>query len=404
MNINPNILDMYQAASWTERLLRDKSGTWMANSANVVVALEYAPELSGIVRWDDFTCRMVLARQPPWEEDANQRAWSDADDTELLIWLQEQGLYVRGVQTVSDAVRMVARRHAFDSLKDYLDGLKWDGVPRLSLWPSRYLGTSDDKLNRAIGRAFLISAVARGLQPGCQVDHVLTLEGRQGSGKSTLVRILGGQWTQEHLPDMHSKDGMAALAGAWFVELSELAAMSRSEVESVKSFISRKVDCYRQAYGRHVVEQPRRCVFVATTNEQTYLRDQTGNRRFWPLQCDELKRDELAQDRDQLFAEAVQAFWSGEAWYLKDNELIAAAAAAQELRIEHDPWTADITNFIQNRESVTTGEIMDMLGITRDRSSGPQAKRIAGLMRRLGYVGRETRTAGKREFRWEFQG
>lgn len=395
-----NVLDMPSTKLWNQRLQATDKGTPLANAANVAIALEHAPELKGLVRLDTFTNKLMLVKQPPWLDRLEQRPWSDSDDTELLVWLQEHELQLRGVQTISDAVRMVGKRHAFDSLQDYLNGLEWDGLARLSLWPKIYLGATDSKLNRAIARAFLISAVARGLEPGCQADHVLTLEGLQGSGKSTLVRILGGDWTQEHLPDMHTKDGMAALAGAWFVELSELAAMSRSEVESVKSFISRRVDRFRQAYGRHVIEQPRRCVFIATTNEQTYLRDQTGNRRFWPLECGDLRRDELAADRDQLFAEAVQAYRSAEPWYFTDDAVQAEATAAQELRVEHDPWLDEIAAFLSGRTSVSTGEILEMLGVARDRSSGPQAKRIAGLLRRLGYIGHISRAGGDRKMVW----
>lgn len=388
---------------WLKRLQPGDTGKPIPNVVNVSIALEYAPQLRGVIRLDEFAGKMMLLSAPPWERRFEPRPWRDADDTELLVWLQENGLQLRGVQTVADAVRMVARRHAYDPLHDYLNGLEWDGQGRLSQWLPQYLNAPNTPLNRATGRAFLISAVARGLRPGCQADHVLSLEGLQGSGKSTLVRILGGEWTQENLPDMHSKDGMAALAGAWFVELSELAAMTRSEVEAVKSFISRTVDRYRQAYGRHVIEQPRRCVFIATTNEQTYLRDQTGNRRFWPIECGELRREELEQDRDQLFAEAVQAYKNGEAWHFTDPQVIAAATAAQELRVEHDPWLEDISGFVAGRTSVTTGEILNMLQIPRDRSSGPQAKRIAGLMRRLEFEGKESQAGGKREIVWRLK-
>lgn len=401
--MKPNILDTTPAEIWLKRLQEGDRGKPIPNVANVATALEHAPELRGIIRLDEFAGKLMVSARPPWDKRFEPRAWRDADDTELLVWLQENGLQLRGVQTVADAVRMIAKRHSYDPLQDYLNGLEWDGHARLSIWLHLYLNAPDTPLNRAMGRAFLISAVARGLDPGCQADHVLSLESPQGKGKTTLVRILGGEWTQEHLPDMDSKDGMAALAGAWFVELSELAAMSRSEVEAVKSFISRKIDRYRQAYGRHVIEQPRRCVFVATTNEQTYLRDQTGNRRFWPVECGELEREELEADRDQLFAEAVHAYNRGEAWHFTDPEVIAEATAAQELRVEHDPWLEDISEFVAGRSTVTTGEILGMLDIPRDRSSGPQAKRIAGLMRRLGFEGKECWPDGKRQFRWRLK-
>ena len=202
--MNTSILDTAPAELWLKRLQANEKGVPLANTANVSIALEQAPELQGIVRLDEFANKIMLANLPPWEKSFEHRPWRDADDTELLVWLQENGLQLRGVQTVADAVRMVAKRHSYDPLADYLNGLEWDGIARLSIWLHVYLNAPDTKLNRAMGRAFLISAVARGLRPGCQADHVLSLEGLQGTGKSTLVRILGGEFTQENLPDMHS--------------------------------------------------------------------------------------------------------------------------------------------------------------------------------------------------------
>lgn len=389
------------AALWKKRLQKNDQKKPLPNVANVVIALEGAPELDGIARLDEFAGKLMLTDCPPWERRFIMRPWRDADDTELLVWLQHQGLHLRGVQAVADAVRMVAKRQSYDPLHDYLIAMEWDGQERLSSWLSLYLSASVTDLNRAIGRKFLISAVARGLRPGCQADHVLSLEGLQGTGKSTLVRILGGEWTQENLPDMHSKDGMNALAGAWFVELSELAAMTRSEVEAVKSFISRTVDRYRPAYGRHTVEQPRRCVFVATTNETKYLRDTTGNRRFWPVECGQVDRDGFERDRDQLFAEAVSAFHAGEPWHLTEPETIQQAEAAQAQRVEHDPWIADVAEYVVGRAEVTTREIMSKLGIPSARSTGPQAKRIAGIMRELKFAGREDQSGGRRDIVWQ---
>ena len=392
-------------ARWRDDLQVNDRGKPEGSAINIATALEKAPGLAGMLGFDEFEQKTLVLRAPPWNKGRFEvRQWSDADDTELLLWLQSNGLPVRAVTSVADTARMIAKRHSFDPLADYLNGLEWDGSPRLEAWLVTYLGAEPTKLNRAISRAFLISAVARGLRPGCQVDHVLTLESPQGIGKTETVRTLGGKWTQENLPDLHSKDGIAALAGAWIVELSELAAMGRSEVEAVKSFISRRVDRYRPAYGRHVVEQPRRCVFIATTNEGQYLRDRTGNRRFWPVKCSEIDLDALREDRDQLFAEAVAAYRNGEAWHFTDPETIKAAEVEQLARVEHDPWTADIASFILGKSQTTTSEILGMLDVPRGRSSAPQAKRIAGIMRELGWQKHEDqsqrRDGGKREVIW----
>lgn len=398
-----NMLDISPAEIWLQRLQHGGNSKPIANTANVVTALEHSPDLAGIVQLDRLSGKLMLVKRPPWENDFTPRVWRDSDDTELLIWLQEQGLMLRGVQPVADAVRTVARRHSYDPLSDYLNALEWDGKRRLSRWLIEYLGAADTELNQSIGRAFLISAVARGLEPGCQVDHVLCLEGRQGAGKTEVVRTLGGEWTQEHLPDMHSKDSMASLAGAWFVEIAELAALSRSQVEFAKSFLSRRIDRYRIPYGRHVTEQPRRTVFVATTNEEEYLRDVSGNRRFWPVACGEIDRAGLARDRDQLFAEALHAFNSGEPWHLTDPQIVAQLTVAQEQRSEFDPWISHITEIVGTRSSITTGEILKKLGISRERSSGPEAKRIAGIMRKLGFAQQVSKAGGTREVLWKLR-
>lgn len=394
-------IDDARRNDWREHLNMNDRNRPDGSAFNIATALEHAPPLQGIVGYDEFEQQALVMKAPPWERGRfERRPWSDADDTELLLWLQENGIPVRAVGTVADTARMVARRHSFDPLADWLNSLKWDGSPRLEAWLTTYMDAQPTKLNRAIARAFLISAVARALRPGCQVDHVLCLESSQGVGKTETVRTLGGDWTQENLPDMHSKDGIAALSGAWFVELSELAAMGRSEVEAVKSFISRKTDRYRPAYGRHVIEQPRRCVFVATTNEGQYLRDRTGNRRFWPVKCGQIDLEALREDRDQLFAEAVECFKSGEQWHFTDPEIIRAAEAEQLARVEHDPWLADIAAFVKDKPQVTTSELLEMLDVPRGKATAPQAKRIAGFMRELGWTSRRKQAGGEQEIIW----
>lgn len=387
---------------WEERLQKGDNGRPIPNALNVSIALEHAPALSGIVESDTFAGKLMLNMAPPWENvlDFHARPWKDTDDAELLFWLQERGIPLRGVQTVADTVRAVAARHSYDPLKDYLLGLRWDRIDRLSNWLPTYLGAEQTELNQAIGRAFLISAVARGLWPGCQVDHVLVLEGEQGIRKSDVVRILGDKWALQNLPDMHSKDGMITLAGSWFIEIAELAAISRSEIESVKSFITRTVDRYRPAYGRHVIEQSRRCVFVGTTNDRHYLRDTTGNRRFWPVDCGAIDKDTLARDRDQLFAEAVDAYHQGEAWHLTDEKLIKDVSAAQALRVEHDPWMPAVSEIVKGKAEITTREILQKLGVSLDKCAAPQGKRVAGIMRRLGFNSRRIQSTSAEDIVW----
>ena len=188
--------DELAARRWSQQLQRNRSQEVKGNLANIAMALESAPELAGIVAFDEFTCRTLLIKRPPWEQAFNRRAWKDADDAELLTWLQQNGIPATAISTVVDAVRMVAERHRFDALKDYLTGLVWDGKRRLDWWVVTYLDAEDSTLVRIFGRAWLISAVARGLSPGCQADHVLVLEGPQGGGKSSAARIRAAYFTQ----------------------------------------------------------------------------------------------------------------------------------------------------------------------------------------------------------------
>ena len=182
----------------------------------------------------------------------------------------------------------------------------------LRTWLPRYLGAdTDPEYLDAVGTAFLVSAVARIYEPGCQADHMLVFSGGQGIGKTRATQILGWPWTTDSVPDLHSKDSAIHLQGVWLVEMAELAALRKSEIESTKAFISRRVDRFRPPYGKRTVEIPRQCVFVGTTNEATYLKDPTGNRRFWPVQIANVDFATLEKGRDKLWAEAVELYRQG---------------------------------------------------------------------------------------------
>jgi predicted P-loop ATPase len=382
---------LQRTASGEALRAKGRDGGYAGNLYNCMLALEQSPELAGVVGFDEFANRLEALKPTPWDKDAPRR-WSDRDDVELQRWLQRQQIPVQGLNTVGDAVRAAALR--FDPLRDYLSSLRWDGTERLTGWLTTYMGAPESAFVNAVSRAWCISAVARGLEPGCQADHVLTLEGPQGAGKSTAARILGGPFTQEHLSDLGNKDAVAELAGSWIVEISELAAMGKSEAESIKAFISRRVDRYRPSYGRHVVEQLRRCVFLATTNEDRYLRDTTGNRRFWPVSVERLDVDALTRDRDQLWAEAVTAYHAGEPWHLTDVDTVSLAETEQALRVEIDPWADVIAPHLYGRDITTSRALLDVLNVPEDRRAGGHAKRLGGIMRQLGW-GAPAREAGR---------
>jgi predicted P-loop ATPase len=278
---------------------------------------------------------------------------------------------------------------------EYLDRLVWDQQPRLDRWLTYYLGV--ERLNAkapigedyvdAIGRMFLISAVARIFKPGCQCDYMLVLEGPQGNLKSSAVGILAGQWFSDHLPDLHAnqKDVSQHLNGKWIVEVPELAALLKADASAIKSFVTRRVEKYRRSYGRRDVIEPRQCVFIGTTNEVTYLRDPTGGRRFWPVKVAKIDLGALRHDRDQLWAEALHRFLQRDRWWPDpafEREIMQAEQAA---RFDEDAWTDPIRAFLQGSERTTVMAVAAKLGFTPDRLGTRDQRRIAAVLRTLGW-------------------
>ena len=261
-------------------------------------------------------------------------------------WLQRREINVAPV-VVSRSVGAVARDIRVHPVREYLNRLHWDGTPRLEGWTVTHLGAEDTPLNRAFGSLWMISAVARIMQPGSKADHMLILEGPQGAKKSTALTVLAGDgWFTDELAEIGSKDAALQMRGVWIIEIAELDAIGRAEVSRIKAFLSRTVDRYRPPYDRYVVDVPRQCVFAGSVNPDTYLRDETGNRRFWPVRCGRIDLDALRRDRDQLWAEAVVRYREGAIWWIDDRDLIAAANAEQEARVQADAWDALIERWL----------------------------------------------------------
>lgn len=393
---------------WTTDLAH-RGDRIIADERNVLLALRVAPELIELVRFNEFQNRVEFGRVPPWRKVFLSDPWEDQDDLHLQTFLQEHGLELRQRNSIAECVAAVARDWTVHPVREYLAALKWDAEPRLQIWLTEYLNAEGppDYL-AAVGSKFLISAVARVESPGCQVDHVLTLEGPQGVGKTQTVKILGEPWVTDGLPDLHSKDAAIHLAGVWFVEIAELAAMRRTEIEAVKAFLSRRDDRYRPPYARRSVDVPRQCVFVATTNEAAYLRDPTGNRRFWPVRCGKtINLDGLAGDRDQLWAEAVHRYQQGEVWHPTDSEA-RLAIAEQEQRVLTTELEQQVAAYLERKadegmtEISTTEVFLGALAIDPSADverAGRLARQLAEAMhracwRRIGRVGhgRDRRT------------
>lgn len=375
---------------WKTKLARRKNGEPYADERNVLAALELAPELSRMLRYDVFADRIEFAAAPPWTDRIGMgTAWADDHRVALQVWLQAQGLNVTRASVVQDVVIAHAKRHSYHPLQQKLSALEWDGVDRISTWLSVYLGACDgENYLKAVGRAFLVSAVARVFIPGEKVDTVLVLEGPQGLGKSRAIGILNYGYGTDYLPDMHKVDAAIQIQGTWINELSELSSYTRSEVEAVKAFLSRTIDKYRPPYGRNTIERKRQCVFVGSTNLTEYLTDETGGRRLWPVRCRNINLAALERDVDQLWAEAIQAWANAEPWHLT-RELEPVAFVQQELRRFVTEEESRLLEYLDQalkdgKREVMMGDILhDVAGIDDLRIDGRAAGGIAKRLSRI---------------------
>lgn len=341
--------------NWMQKLeLHPKTLQPLPTTNNVRVILENDPSLSGLMAYDRFASRVVLQREPPWPSAAldkqGRRPWTDGDSAGLN-WYLETKYQIKGRQTIDNAFSVVSSQNAYDDVEAYLKGLKWDGVTRLDRLWVRYLGAEDNAYTRAVTRKSLVACVARALKPGTKFDYVLTLVGGQGFGKSSAIEILGKSWFNASLMSFdRNKEASELIQGSWIVELGELASLTHSELNAAKQFITRTTDRFRAAYGRFAEDCPRRCVFFGTTNKDDFLRDETGERRFWPVPVSRKMPPEdfaeLTELVDQLWAEATAYYMLGERLYLPP-ELEAQAKVMQEQYREDDGLEGQIRAFLE---------------------------------------------------------
>lgn len=373
------------AEAWKVGLRATAKG-YIGDEANVRHALCNAPDLIGLVRYNSFALDVEFTRSPPWRECLPGSKWLEIDDTALQIWLQRQDINVRGRATVADSVALVGTEATYHPVREYLDRLQWDGEPRLAIWLQDYLNaTGSGPYLSAIGPAFLRSAVARIQSPGCQADHVMVLEAPQGYGKTSAARVISVQpeWYAGSLPDVHSKDAALQLCGRWIVEVAELKAVRNSQLESVKAFITECSDTFRPPYGRRTAQFPRQCVFIATTNEAEYLRDRTGNRRYWPVKCGRVRLDALAADRDQLWAEAMHEYRAGSAWHLTDEQA-ALASDEQRARVYVSELESDVAEYLAEQRKAGKREISVRDVLVYGLRLDPDSPTYADQARKLG--------------------
>lgn len=335
--------------AWLAELgVNRKTGEADSTIANAALILRNDPRLRGTFAINQFSMRPVVRRDLPWRKAKDGDLWEDADDANLLLYMEQKWQLV-GENKIRNAWTVVANENAYHPVREYLDGLVWDGTERLDTLLVRYMGAEDTPYTRAVTRKWMTAAVKRMYQPGCKFDAMLVLVGAQGIGKSRLAAILSRGWFTDSLTCMDGKEAYEAIRGSWIIEVAELAAARRSEQEAQKKFISSQVDTYRPAYGRNVVSLPRQCVFYGSTNDMEPLKDDTGARRYWPVLCAGVNHGQhigLEQEVDQLWAEAVMRYRAGETLWLDDRAVAQEAQAAQEMMTVQDTALGELMEYL----------------------------------------------------------
>lgn len=335
---------------WVKELEIRKSGDLKGSIANYELILRNDPNLRGAVKLNEFAHRLEVVRPLPWRKAGHRGEWTDSDDAGLRGYIERMYKEVnRG--NLLDALVNVYEEARYHPVREYLDGLSWDERPRLDTLLVDYMGAEDTPYTRAVTRKALTAAVARIYRPGVKFDYVLTLVGREGVGKSTLFARLGGAWFSDTFLSVSGKEAVEQLQGVWLMEIGELAGLKKAEVEAIKAYISSREARVRLAYAKRTATFPRECVFVATTNNPTFLRSANGNRRFWPVEVGKagtqlsLWNDLDADTVGQVWAEAKAAFEAGEPLYL-EGETASVALAKQSAHQEVDEWEGLIADYL----------------------------------------------------------
>lgn len=374
------------AGGWKDQLARTENGSLIAHMQNVELILGNDERWAGVIAFSAFSSKIVKLRTPPYGGGTGD--WGDIDDIRVMKWLAQQYNLRVKASSVIEAVSVVAHDHAFHPVRNYLNKLEWDRVPRLDTWLNTVMGVAQSGYSAKVGKRWMISAVARVMRPGCKADSVMILEGGQGEGKSTAMSILGGDWFMDTPFALGDKDGFQAIRGKWIIELGELDSFNKAESTKAKQFFSASTDTYRESYGRRTNDVPRQCVFVGTTNQDEYLKDATGNRRYWPVACTKVDLEQLREIRDQLWAEAMFCYEAGEIWWVNRDET-AMFSEAQDERFVVDEWEGPILNWLEESQIGETTSGSEVLASALKLDFGhwgkPEQMRVGAIMHRLGW-------------------
>lgn len=372
---------------------------------NVIGCCYDDEKLTGLFRLNNFSSQIEFAKTPPW--DTHHEIGKQITDEDLIYfkyYLAKNCKFEPPTSLLLEGIVQLARNNQYHPVRQYLEALTWDKQPRLDNWLYQAAGVARDAYTTSVARKILVAGVARVFEPGCEFHSMMILEGGQGIGKSTLVKILSGPFYANLSFGNIDKDTVDAMQGRWIIEVDELVGFNRQDIEKMKSFITNPADRARLSYQRMTKTFKRQSIFIGTTNpvgDNTYFRDESGNRRFWPIKCGPINNAWVRENRDQLFAEALIAYKEKETIFLDSQEAIDLARMAQEERLALDPWTEVLNDFMAQKKNVFVQHvsIIDLakaLNIDISRFTKAEQTRIGTIMRRLGFEGRRIRKDGIR--------
>jgi len=371
-------------------LAMSKDGKPICNAANVVRLLTH--EFRGRIWFDEFTNEIYT------DKDGLTVPWSDSKTTALMIKLQDQlGMHRVTSNMVHDGISYFALTDKRHQVRDWLKSLVWDGEERLSAFSGDYLGAERSTSVDAFGKNFFVSMVKRAMRPGSQADHMVVLEGSQGIGKTRAMQVIGGAWYAEVGITADSEDFERQLQGKLLVEIAELNSFSKADQSRIKQIITKRVDRYREKYGRIAIDHPRSCVLVGTTNESEWIKDQTGGRRFWPIKCGRIDFEAIKRDREQLFAQAMVRLDEGDEGYLVPTE---ETQQLQAERRESHPWEELLETALVGRSTVTRNEALALVGVPNERMNSANSKTVAHILRSIGFSTKSFTIRGEFKRMW----
>lgn len=370
---------------WMQQLQYQSDGKLAKTTDNVLIVLRGDENLREKFLFDEFSNRIQCVGALPWDDSGAVRDWTDSDDAGLRHYI-EKVYAITGKDRINDAFVLYCHENTVNTVQDYLQKLpQWDGTARVQTLLTDYLGAADNAYVRAVSQTSLVAAIARAMHPGIKYDYMPVLAGPQGIGKSTMLRTLAPRWFNDSLQSFDGKDAYETIQGSWIMELAELVGMSRADDNKIKQFLSKQEDIFREPYGRRTGRHPRRCVFFGTTNEEEFLRDHTGNRRFWPVECGAQQPSksvftQLAEEVPQIWAEALHMWRKGAPLYLP-RQLEQDARQAQESHSECSPKEGIIRSFLE-RELPEGWEKAPLLMRQTYWKNGSQSREQGPLHRR----------------------